>query len=203
MLRKPAPLEAPPQPTYDPAPAPAPEYDDAPPPEFEPAAEHPGPRQRPALDPHGAGGDHSNLAQSAIALLLHQPDIARLADAASLAELGGDDVALLRELLELLQRRPDSSTAMLLGHWYGTPQGELLGRLAGQERLIPTSGIEQQFLDTMAALARFPHRSRLAAQVDKLKLTNYAEVSELEKQRLRELLREKQQQDAQRGKDKP
>jgi DNA primase len=45
-----------------------------------------------------------------------------------------------------------------------------------------------------------PHRSKLAAQVDKLKTTNYAEVSELEKQRLRELLREKQQRDAQRNK---
>ena len=42
---------------------------------------------------------------------------------------------------------------MLLGHWYGTPEGELLSRLAGQERLIPTEGIEQQFIDTIATLA--------------------------------------------------
>ena len=107
---------------------------------------------------------------------------------------------LLRELLTLLHRRPESNTAMLLGHWYGTPEGELLSRLAGQERLIPTEGIEQQFVDTMAALAHLPQRSKLAAQVDKLKLTNYAEVSELEKQRLREMLQEKQQRDAQRNK---
>ena len=52
-------------------------------------------------------------------------------------------------------------------------------------------------------LAGVPHDSRLAAQVDKLKRTNYAEVSELEKQQLRELLQEKQQRDAQRGKRKP
>jgi len=58
-------------------------------------------------------------------------------------------------------------------------------------------------VDTMAALAHQPHRSRLAAQVDKLKRTNYAEVSELEKQRLREMLQEKQQRDAQRNKRKP
>ena len=77
----------------------------------------------------------------------------------------------------------------------------LLNRLAGQERLIPTDGIERQFLDTMETLAHhLPHRSKLAEQVDKLKSTNYAEVSELEKQRLRELLQEKLQRDAQRNK---
>ncbi|MDH3995067.1 MAG: DNA primase, partial [Gammaproteobacteria bacterium] len=117
-----------------------------------------------------------------------------------LAELHGEDIELLLELLDLLRRRPDSNTAMLLGHWYGTPEGELLSRLAGQERLIPTEGIEQQFVDTMNELAHLPHQSKLTAQVDKLKLTNYAEVSELEKQQLRDMLRQKQQRDEQRKK---
>ena len=144
---------------------------------------------------------YSNLAQAAIALLLHRPSIAREASATDLEGLEGDDVSLLKELIELLQRRPDSSTAMLLGHWYGTAEGTLLSRLAGQERLIPTDGIEQQFIDTMAKLAReLPHQSKFAAQVDKMKVTNYAEVSELEKQRLRELLQEKLERDTRRNK---
>jgi DNA primase len=154
----------------------------------------PQPRRREASNARAAG--HSNMAQSAIALLLHQPDIARLVDPAPLAELEGEDVGLLRELLTLLQRRPESNTAMLLGHWYGTPEGELLSRLAGQERLIPKAGIEQQFVDTMDVLGRAPHQSKLTAHLDKLKHTNYAEVSELEKQRLRELLQEKQRRDS-------
>ena len=158
--------------------------------------EHARPQPRRRQPSPGRADGYSNMAQAAIALLLHQPGIARLADPAALAELEGDDVGLLRELLALLQRRPESNTAMLLGHWYGTPEGELLSRLAGQERLIPTEGIEREFVDTMLALARAPHRSKLAAQVDKLKLTNYAEVSELEKQKLRELLQEKQRRDA-------
>ena len=180
----------------------------APPPEQNPTAmpsgyegeamDSPQPRRREPA--RAATTGHSNMAQSAIALLLHQPDIARLADAATLAELEGEDVGLLRELLALLQRRPESNTAMLLGHWYGTPEGELLSRLAGQERLIPSAGIEQQFTDTMTVLARVPHRSKLAAQVDKLKRTNYAEVTELEKERLRELLQEKQRRDTERNK---
>ena len=190
-------LEAPPPPpsTYE---APAVDYDSTPPPEDEPPHQDTQPRKRSASGASASG--YFNLAQSALALLLHQPDIARLADPRSLEELQGDDIDLLREMLELLQRRPESNTAMLLGHWYGTPEGELLSRLAGQERLIPTAGIEHQFTDTMNALAHLPQRSKLAAQVDKLKLTNYAEVSELEKQRLREMLQEKRQRDAQRDK---
>jgi DNA primase len=157
------------------------------------------PRQRPMSEQHEGG--YSNLAQGAIALILHKPEIGRKADPAILADIQGGDVELLRQLLELVHRRPESNTGMLLGHWYGTPEGELLNRLAGQERLIPAEGIEEQFRDTMESLAHhLPHQSKLAAQVDKLKLTNYAEVSELEKQRLRELLQEKRQRDAQRKK---
>jgi len=173
-------------------PPPAPDYKHPGPPDS--GEPEPQPRRREASNARATG--HSNLAQSAIALLLHQPDIARLVDPTPLAELDGEDVGLLRELLALLQRRPESNTAMLLGHWYGTPEGELLSRLAGQERLIPKDGIEQQFIDTMDVLARAPHQSKLAAHLDKLKHTNYAEVSELEKQRLRELLQEKQRRDA-------
>ena len=173
-------------------PPPAPDYQHPGPPDS--GEPDPQPRRREASNARATG--HSNLAQSAIALLLHQPDIARLVDPTPLAELEGEDVGLLRELLALLQRRPESNTAMLLGHWYGTPEGELLSRLAGQERLIPKAGIEQQFIDTMDVLARAPHQSKLAAHLDKLKHTNYAEVSELEKQRLRELLQEKQRRDA-------
>ena len=194
-------LEVPPPPAAAPDSGPARDREQGPPPSWEESAPPDvasEPRQRPTAPPLAG---FANLAQGAIALVLHQPEVARSADPASLAALEGEDVALLRELLELVHRRPESNTGMLLGHWYGTPEGNLLGRLAGQERLIPTDGIERQFLDTMDKLTHhLPHRSKLAAQVDKLKSTNYAEVSELEKQRLRELLREKQQRDARRNK---
>jgi len=187
---------------------PAPGYRYSEPPPYEPTAtpgpDYPGvePPARPVRRaPRVGAAGYANLAQSAIALLLHRPDVARLADPGTLDELEGEDAGLLRQLLQLLHRQPDSSTAMLLGHWYGTVEGELLNQLAGQERLIPAEGIERQFLDTMAALAHAPHRSKLAAQVDKLKQTNYAQVSELEKQRLRELLQEKQRRDE--GRRKP
>jgi DNA primase len=168
-----------------------------------PAAPPPGrvgnanrPRQRPTQS--GAGG-FTTLAQSALALLLHKPEIARLVDAGTLREHAGPDIDLLRDVLALLKERPDINTAMLLGHWYGTPEGELLSRLAGQERLIPADGIEQQFVDTVALLAQQPQRSNLDAYIDKLRLTNYADLSDLEKLQLKELLQLKQQLDAQRS----
>ena len=199
-----------------PSPVPAdalPDY--GPEPDYEPPADYDGPPgpdhaqpepPQPARFTHQAPAKgYSNLAQAAIALVLHQPDIAQLVSPDlqdGTDEVGGDDGQLLRELLQLLHRRPESSTAMLLGHWYGTDEGKLLSRLAGQERLIPATAIEQQFVDTMTALAHLPHKSKLAAQVDKLKLTNYAEMSELEKQRLKDLLQEKLQRDALRNKPK-
>lgn len=191
----PPPQAAPPEDDIPPDYLTGPDDDDYPPPEF--AEEAVTPQASPQTPPQG----YSNLAQAALALLLHRPDIAHLVQPDTLLEVHGEDGELLRELLEVLQRRPESSTAMLLGHWYGTPQGNLLNRLAGQERLIPTEGIEKEFLDTINTLvSELPHRSKLAAQVDKFRRTNYAEVSDLEKQQLRELLQEKAQLDAQRNK---
>ncbi|MCB1687558.1 MAG: DNA primase [Halioglobus sp.] len=199
-------LEAPPPeppPPMDVDYGPEPDYDE-PPPDYDgqlaPDMPPPAPRRDHQFKHKVPARGYSNLAQAAIALLLHQPGIARLVSPELLDEIEGEDGQLLRDLLQLLHRRPDSSTAMLLGHWYGTEEGKLLNRLAGQERLIPTTGIEHEFMDTVNALARLPHQSRLSAQVDKLKHTNYAEMSELEKQRLRELLQEKLQRDKQRNK---
>ncbi len=141
----------------------------------------------------------SSLVQSALALLLHRPDVASLTSPRELTQLEGADIELLRELVELLHRRPDTNTAMLLGHWYGTPGGALLARLASQERLIPREGIEQQFMDTLLALKQLPERAKLAAQVDKLRVINYAELSDMQKQELRELLLRKQELDQQRS----
>jgi DNA primase len=191
-------LAAPPAPPPAPEAPPAGDYDDG---HFAEPEEEVQPRKRAMLGSATLAG-YASKAQAAIALLLHQPDIARLAAPALLNELEGDDISLLQELLELLQKRPDSNTAMLLGHWYGTPQGELLNRLAGQERLIPTEGIEQQFVDTMTALSHEPHKAKLHAQVDKLKTSNYAEISDLEKQHLREMLQQKRLLDAERNKRK-
>ena len=135
-----------------------------------------------------AVGVSSGTAALHLALLLHRPDVAAAVRAESLRDLPGPDIDLLRQLLEHLQRRPESSTAALLGHWYGTEEGELMSRLASQERLIPSEGIEQQFVDTVSMLSRRTTSADLAASFDKLRGTNYADLSELEKLQLKEKL---------------
>jgi DNA primase len=158
----------------------------------------PTPRQRQPLQERAR--EFGNMAQAAIALLLHRPDVARqVSNLEPLRDLAGEDASLLLELMDLLQRRPESTTHMLLGHWYGTREGELLNRLASQERLIPTEGIEKQFLDTINTLLHYPKRQNFDARVDKLKHKNYAEISELEKLEIIQELREKKRRDEERG----
>ncbi len=183
-------LEAPPAPRAPPA------GEDS----TSPGEAAPAPLRRPPLTERRSG--HASLLQSAIALLLHQPAAARHADPAELARLEGDEAALLHAMVDLLQRHPESSTAMLLGHWHGTPAGELLGRLAGQERLIPAEGIEAQFRATIQRLLAQPERERIVAQVDKLRSTDYAQMSAAQKQELRELLHQLQQVDRQARNDR-
>ena len=138
--------------------------------------------------------------QSAIFLLLHHPVAAtRVEDVSALRSLGGEDAALLVDMLDLLHRRPESTTHMLLGHWYGTREGELLNRLASQERLIPAEGIENEFIDTINNLLEHPEKQNFQAQVDKLKTRNYADISELEKLEIVQALREKKRRDDERG----
>ncbi len=143
------------------------------------------PVQRPA-QPRPRG--FSNLAQSAIALLLHQPSVAASVRKESLEGLSGADIALLRDLIGTLHSDPQMSYARLMGYRHGTPEGELMNRLASQERLIPGEGIEQQFCDTIESLSRQMSRMELEAEVDKLRGANYADMSELDKLRLKEKL---------------
>ncbi len=158
----------------------------------------PRPRQRQPLAQAQAGP--VGLVQMALFLLLHQPAVARqVEDLEPLKALEGAEIALLLELLELLGRHPESTTHMLLGHWYGTEQGELLNRLASQERLIPPEGIENEFLDTMNRLLNHPKAREFEARVDKLKHRNYADISELEKLEIVQELREKRRRDEERG----
>lgn len=145
------------------------------------------PKQRPALE--SAINRHATLTQAAIALLLHKPAIAALADGHTLDDLPGTEGTLLREILALLQKRPESSTGMLLGHWHGTTEGDLLANLAGQERLIPAEGIENQFRDVIRKLGAVPLRQRISEEISELKSRSYDQLSGDDKIRMRELLR--------------
>ncbi|GAB5413372.1 MAG: DNA primase [Congregibacter sp.] len=167
------------------------EHDGGPPPDVPPGDGESSlsaqPRRRTALQ--AAPDRHATLTQSAIALLLHKPVIATLAEGQTLDDLPGTEGKLLRDILDLLQKRPESSTGMLLGHWHGTEEGELLATLAGQERLIPADGIEHQFRDIIRRLSALPLRQRISDEITELKSRPYDQLSSDDKVRMRELLK--------------
>ena len=145
------------------------------------AAQTPAPRQRPPLQQQAEV--FGNLAQTALTLLLCQPAVARRVETIEpIRQLSGDYEQLLVAVLECLQQQPQATTPMLLGRWYGTEQGKILNRLAGQERLLPTAGIEKEFLDTINALLAYPKKQHFDACIDQLRNRNYGDISESEKQ---------------------
>ncbi|MEO0435742.1 MAG: DNA primase [Pseudomonadota bacterium] len=146
-----------------------------------------GPRQRdPLAKPMTV---HTTLTQSALALLLHKPSISQLVETHTLQDLASQDGKLLAAVVELLQKRPESTTGMLLGHWHGTEEGALLAELAGQERLIPTEGIEAQFQDIMRKLSTLPLRQRIVEEINSLKSRPYEQLTGDDRARLPELIR--------------
>ena len=127
-----------------------------------------------------APAESMNLAQSAISLLLYKPQLAELAgDLSVLESMGEEDIHLLLEILRLLERRPDSTTGMLLGYWYGQPEGEKLTALCGRgiellregmdvldqqssDAMAFEVGLEQQFVDIVSKLKGLISKRRLA-----------------------------------------
>lgn len=157
----------------------------------------------------------------ALAMLLFAPQ--RTAKVPlGLSALGdSDSEALLADILRLLERRPESTTAMLLGHWHGQPQYalltealntiELLGPWLDDERAatafadtlqyFQAQHTEHRYRERLAALkARSPAQPHPAAsdiqapQVDKTASANYAEIDDETKAQLlhiQQLLAEK------------
>ena len=129
----------------------------------------------------------------ALAMLLYNPgcaDSAPLPDSLREAE-ANSSAALLKQLIELLQRRPGASTASLLGHWYGHPEYELLTEALKTIELLTGSidddAAARTYADTLAHLsAQQGQRSiraelralREAEQVDKPQSDNYAELDD-------------------------
>jgi DNA primase len=133
----------------------------------------------------------------AIGLLLLHPQLARHAPAASqLTHLQGETGTLLRDLLELLQRRPEANTNVLLGHWYDQPwrqhveaafnQVGILLENVDQLNLASEEGVESELTQTLQHL----EHSQIEIQIDSL-LSKATELTAEEKRQYRQLLSQK------------
>ena len=84
-----------------------------------------------------------------------------------------------------------------MGHWHGTPDGEAINHIANQEHPllaaeVDIENIRQQFTDTLDKLQRQKQDVILESHVDKLRASNYAELSDSDKLQLREYLQRNQ-----------
>jgi DNA primase len=113
-----------------------------------PARRQPPPRR-------GSQKQQPSQLRHAITLLLQHPELAASAgDAQRFAVLQQPGIALLIELLELLQGNPHLSTAALLEHWRGREEERHLFTLAQQELLLDAEqdDLEKEFLGAVHGL---------------------------------------------------
>ncbi|MFM7783655.1 MAG: DNA primase [Gammaproteobacteria bacterium] len=155
---------------------------------LQPVAQRPAPPpMRQALRPSG----HRRVpgsARGAVRLLLQNPGLAREAGDTSVIEGGDDpDLPLLLQVLGYLQKNPGASLGALLGYWYGSPEGELLGRLAAEES-PPGADPAAEFSDTLAHLAARVADARWDLRRRELEATPFAEMSPAQKQEYLALL---------------
>lgn len=154
-----------------------------------PAAPQAAPRQR--LSQSQPSGSTRNPILYAIALLLHEPKAASSIEIpACIANSEDLHAPLLQAIIELLHKRPDSTSAMLIGHWYGEPWGETLQQLLQVEQLIPDQDIEHELTDTLSHIEKQQQRTKLGSAVDKLLAKDYAQLSDEEKLQLKHSLNE-------------
>lgn len=91
----------------------------------------------------------------AIALLLQYPHLMQiefLEEATQIQELEEEGIAILWELITILQTNPHASSAMLLEYWRGRPELPLLAELLHWNHLVPETGLKAAWLGAMRQL---------------------------------------------------
>ena len=90
----------------------------------------------------------------AIELLLGNPEIALQIkqDLGPLRSAEDESRKLLLSLIELVQQSPDIETFTLLGYCYGTGLGGQLTQLLKSEKITPTEGVEEEFLQILDSI---------------------------------------------------
>jgi len=128
---------------------------------------------------------------TALRTLLHHPELAQKVTRSK--DFAAEDdlyTQLLVSTLEALQKAPEIGHTELIARWHGTEQGRLLRSLAEKEWLISADNLEQQFFDTIDRLAQ-RQKERTVKQL--LAKSRTQELSDEEKQLLRDLLAQKKQ----------
>lgn len=158
------------------------------------------PLQRRPLPSRNDSGRNPILHAVGLLVLWPRETLRALTDPA-LDHLQGPEADLLRELLQLLRRRPESSTPMLMGFMHIDPWQELMKQAIDNDsvRILnehPEAVPEQELADTLRLLHDWRLDQHLEAYLDtlrdKLRNSDYAGLTAEEKQQLAQLLSQRQ-----------
>lgn len=127
------------------------------------------------------------LIKHCISLLLHQPQLAVDAPHPDwLYESTESTHQLLLKLLHLFKEHPSLPVGQLLTHWQDEKEQTWIAALAAKEHPFSEDGYQQEFLDTLAALAR-QHRQH---KIDHLiSLSKQQSLTDAQRQQLQTLLK--------------
>ena len=150
-----------------------------------PARHRPG-AETPAAATTNAAGSVKSPVREAIAMLLHQPDLAINLEPPQILEPGSlPGVSLLLELLELLQRQPGLNTGAVLEHWRGREEARHLLKLAQWAPLSEKLDLAAEVRGHLNRIARQSTERRITALLQE---ERHRTLNDIEKQELKALL---------------
>ena len=134
---------------------------------------------------HTSGGGKSPV-REAIAMLLHQPDLAQKIDPPAITEPDAmPGVRLLLELFDLLRRHPELNTGAILEHWRGREESRHLHKLAQWTPLTDKLDLEAEIRGHVSQIARQVTEKRISALLQE---EQHRPLNNKEKQELKALL---------------
>ncbi|MFU8838656.1 MAG: DNA primase [Thiohalomonadaceae bacterium] len=149
------------------------------------------PSGQPQFSRAKAGRQSPSQVRHAISLLLQHPELARqVANPDALAPLQQPGIALLVEMLDLLQREPNLNTPALLEHWRGRDEAPHLFSLARQDMLLNAE--QDDLADEFNGAIRGLQQQLLRQRHRQLSSKPLAELSSAERLEYQSLLREMQ-----------
>jgi DNA primase len=154
-------------------------------------ARHRAGAETPAAATTNAAGSVKSPVREAIAMLLHQPDLAINLEPPQILEPGSlPGVSLLLELLELLQRQPGLNTGAVLEHWRGREEARHLLKLAQWAPLSEKLDLAAEVRGHLNRIARQSTERRITALLQE---ERHRTLNDIEKQELKALLQRRLQ----------
>jgi len=139
----------------------------------------------PAATAHTTGSGKSPV-REAIAMLLHQPDLAQKIEPPAVTEPESmPGVTLLLELLELLRRQPGLNTGAVLEHWRGREEARYLHKLAQWTPLTEKLDLAAEIRGHLSQIEHQAAEKRIGVLLHEERLRT---LNDKEKQELKELL---------------